>query len=330
MKTLLLSYNDVDKLCDLDEIYKAVEQSFASMSSGQVVQPPILNIVEPGTHKGGDFKCCLDMGAGFYSMKSSFGGFNDNPALGLPTGMNMVYMYDAKTAAPVCIMYADHIRNLRTAAGAAIANNYLSRKDASSSFAYGAGRIGKAAFRATMRIRDIKDCYVFGWMEGENDAFIKEMQPDFPDVRFHSCATVEEGARAADIIVTVTLARKGPQIMREYLKPGTHVTAIGADGPDKQELDAKCLLGTKVVNDGIEFASKNGETFHAIQEGYLKKEDIHAEIGEIILGKKPGRESDEEITVYDTVGMGVMDLGMALAIYKKAKEQGMGQYFEFI
>ena len=330
MKTLLLSYNDVDKLCDLDEIYKAVEQSFASMSSGQVVQPPILNIVEPGTHKGGDFKCCLDMGAGFYSMKSSFGGFNDNPALGLPTGMNMVYMYDAKTAAPVCIMYADHIRNLRTAAGAAIANNYLSRKDASSYFAYGAGRIGKAAFRATMRIRDIKDCYVFGWMEGENDAFIKEMQPDFPDVRFHSCATVEEGARAADIIVTVTLARKGPQIMREYLKPGTHVTAIGADGPDKQELDAKCLLGTKVVNDGIEFASKNGETFHAIQEGYLKKEDIHAEIGEIILGKKPGRESDEEITIYDTVGMGVMDLGMALAVYKKAKEQGMGQYFEFI
>ena len=330
MDTLLLSYNDVDKLCDLDEIYKAVEQSFASVSEGTAVQPPILNIVEPGTHKGGDFKACLDMKAGYYSMKASFGGFPDNAALGLPVGMNMVYLYDAKTAYPVCIMYADHIRNLRTAAGAAIANNYLSRKDAKAYFAYGAGRIGKAAFRATMRVRDLTDCYVFGWMEGENDAFIREMQPDFPQVTFHSCATPEEGARQADIIVTVTLARKGPVIMREFLKPGTHVTAIGADGPDKQELDPKCLWGTKVVNDGIEFASANGETYHAIQEGYLKKEDIHAEIGEIILGRKPGRENDEEITIYDTVGMGVMDMGMGLAIYKKARAQGMGQTFKFI
>jgi len=317
MDTLLLSYEDVDKLCDLDEIYKAVEQGFAHMCLGKVSQPPILNLHEADGKFISDIKCAADSESGYYAMKTS-------------GTKNMVYIYELGTDELLCAMYGDHVRNLRTAAGAAVANNYLARKDAKSYFAYGTGRIGKAAFRATMRVRPgITDCYAFGWLDGENEAFIKEMQPEFPQVTFHSCATPEEGARQADIIVSVTLAKKGPVIMREFLKPGTHVTAIGTDNPTKQELDAKCFQGTKVVNDGIEFASANGDTFHAIQEGYIKKEDIHAEIGEIILGRKPGRENDEEITIYDTVGMGVMDLGMGLAVYKKAVEMGLGQKFAF-
>ena len=247
METLLLSYNDVDRVIDLDEIYKAVEQGFADMCLGKVTQPPILNLLKPDGSHISDIKCAADEESGFYALKTS-------------GSKNMVYIYEIGTDELVCAMYGDHVRNLRTAAGAAVANNYLARKDAKVYFAYGGGRIGKATFRATMRVRpELTDCYVFGWMEGENDAFIKEMQPDYPNVRFHSCQTPEEGARAADIIVSVTLARKGPVIMREFLKPGTHVTAIGADSPSKQELDPKCFLGTKVVNDGIAFASENGD-----------------------------------------------------------------------
>ena len=119
-------------------------------------------------------------------------------------------------------------------------------------------------------------------------------------------------------------------IRREWLKPGTHVTAIGADNPSKQELYADVLENARVVNDSIEEASARGETFHAIQEGYLKKEDIYAEIGDIILGKKPGRENDEEITVYDTVGMAIQDLSMAVCLYKKARAAGLGTVFKFI
>lgn len=330
MKTLLLSHEDVTKLLDLDEIYAQVEKGFAHLNEGKVTQPPILNLVEPGTHKGFDFKCCLDMEAGYFSMKSSSGGYPGNLDLGLPNGMNVVYLYEQKTSALCCVMYADHIRNLRTAAAAAIANNYLSRKDAKNYFAYGTGRIGKASLRATMRVRDLTDIYVFGWLEGENDAFIEQMSKEFPNLTFHSCKTPEEGARNADIIVSVTLARKGPIIKKEWLKPGAHVTAIGADGPDKQELYANVLEGAKVTCDLIDYSAANGEIYHAIQEGYMKREDIYAEIGEIILGKKPGRENDTEITVYDTVGTAIQDLSMAVAIYDKAREQGIGTEFEFI
>ena len=330
MKTLLLSNEDVGRLIDLDEIYESVKEGYVSFEEGNVVQPGIQNLVKPGTHAGFDFKTCLDISAGLFSMKSSGGGFEGNVEKGLPNNLNMVYLFDAETGMCSCIMEGNYIRNLRTAAGAAIANNYLARKDASSYFAYGTGRIGKASLRATMRVRDIKDVYCFGWLDGENDAFIAEMSKEYPDVTFHSCRTPEEGARNADIIVSVTLARKGPVIKKEWLKSGTHITEIGTDTVGKQELDVSCFGGTKIVNDSIENASECGDTRNAIDAGVITKDDIYGEIGEIITGKKPGRENDEEITIYDTVGMGIQDLAMAKAIYEHALKAGLGGWFEFI
>lgn len=329
MKTLLLNNSEVGKVIDLDEIYEAVKEGYISFNSGNVVQPGIQNVVKPGTHTGYDFKTCLDMSAGLFSMKSSGGGFDGNAEKGLPTNLNMVYLYDGETGLCSCIMEGNYIRNLRTAAGAAIANNYLSRKDASVYFAFGTGRIGKAALRATMRVRDIKEVYCFGWLDGENEAFIAEMSKEFPELIFHGCKTPEEGARKADIIVCVTLARKGPAINREWLKPGTHITEIGTDTRGKQELFTNCFKGTKIVNDSSEAASDCGDTYNAIKEGVITKDDIYGEIGEIIMGKKPGRENDKEITVYDTVGMGIQDLSMARAIFEKAKKEGIGEYFDF-
>lgn len=329
MDTLMLKNSDVAKLLDIDDIVASVEDAYRHFNSGLVVQPDILMIYEPEARRGYDFKVGLDLGAGYFSMKSSSGGYSDNVALGLPTGLNMVYLYDAKTSALKCVMEGGHIRNLRTAAAAAIAIKYLSRKDAHSYFAYGAGRIGRDALRITARLRDITDVYVFGYMDGEIEKYIEDMSAEFPYMTFHACATPEEGARNADIIVTVTLAKKGPVIKKEWLKPGTHISAVGADEPHKQEIDAGIFANAKVVNDSIAYASKNGETHHALEEGYIKLEDIHAEIGEIILGQKPGRETDEEITVFDTVGMAVQDMGMALSIYTKALAQGLGTSFDF-
>ncbi len=329
MQTLLLNNSDVGKLIDLDEIYESVKQGYVSFNSGNVVQPPIQNLIKPGTHTGYDFKTCLDESAGLFSMKSSGGGFDGNAAKGLPTNLNMVYLYDAETGLLSCVMEANYIRNLRTAAGAAIANNYLARKDAEVYFAFGTGRIGKAALRATMRVRKLKEVYCFGWLDGENDAFIAEMSKEFPELIFHGCETPEEGARKADIIVCVTLARKGAAINKEWLKPGTHITEIGTDTVGKQELYTNCFDGTKIVNDSIEAASSCGDTYNAIKDGVITKDDIYAEIGEIIMGTKKGRENDEEITVYDTVGMGVQDLAMAKAIYENALKAGIGSYFDF-
>lgn len=138
MNTQLLSNSDVSKLLDIDDIVRSVENAYCDYSRGLVVQPDILTIYEPGTDKGYDFKVGLDLGAGYYSMKSSSSGYVDNPKKGLPTGLNVVYLYDAQTSALECIMEGAYIRNLRTAAAAAIAVKYLSRADAHTYFAYGA------------------------------------------------------------------------------------------------------------------------------------------------------------------------------------------------
>lgn len=151
MDTLMLKNSDVAKLLDIDDIVTSVEGAYRDFNSGLVVQPDILTIYEPETEKGYDFKVGLNLGAGYFSMKSSSSGYDDNTAIGLPTGLNMLYLYDAKTSALKCVMEGSYIRNLRTAAAAAIAIKYLSRKDAHSYFAYGAGRIGHDALRITAR-----------------------------------------------------------------------------------------------------------------------------------------------------------------------------------
>lgn len=329
MSTLLLNKDQVGALCDLDEIFGAIEDGYKNLNQGKVVLPPIMDIFKPNTDGVIDFKASLDEGAGFFGMKASSGGF-DNSALGMPPGYNLVFLWDAETSYPSCIMDATHIRNLRTAAAAAVSIKYLSREDASVYMAYGTGRLGKASLRATMRIRNIKEVYCFGWLPGENEAFCEEMGKEFPDVVFHGCNTPEEGVRKADIVVSVTLAKSGPIIKKEWIKKGAHLVDIGVDNQTKQEFYPDVMeIVDKLVDDNIEAASTKGETYQAIKAGVIKPEDIYGEIGDIILGKIPGRENDDEVTFFDTVGLGVQDLAMAVCIYKKAVAKGIGTQFEF-
>ncbi len=330
MDTLLLNKSDVGSLIDLDAILEAVEDGYRSFNSGLVVQPDFMTIVKPGTHTGFDFKGGLDMGGGYITIKSSSGGYPDNPKIGLPTGMNMVYLYEADTSALKCIMDGTWITGCRTAAAGAISVKYLSRKNSSKICIIGAGNQGRRQLRAMVRVRPIKDVYVWGYSQEEIDAYISEMSAELKEINFYPCSTAEEGVRKADIVVTTTIGRRTPIVKREWLKPGTHIAAIGADMPDKQELCTDVFKGAKVVNDSIKLCIKNGETHHAVEEGVINVEDIYGEIGEIILGKKPGRENDEEITIFDTVGMAIQDNVTAVSLYKGAIEKGLGIKYDFL
>ena len=130
-------------------------------------------------------------------------------------------------------------------------------------------------------------------------------------------------------MATTTRGRSGPIVKKEWIQPGTHIAAIGADMPGKQELYADVFTGAKVVNDSIGLCVNNGETQNAVRAGIIRPEDIYAEIGEIILGKKPGRESPDEVTIFDTVGMSIQDNVMAVMLYKGALEKGLGTRYAF-
>lgn len=329
METLLLNKTDVGSLIDLDDVYKAVENGYRSFAKGHVVQPDFMTIVKPGTHTGFDFKGGLDLEGGYITIKSSSGGYPDNPKLGLPTGINTVFLYEADTSALKCIMDGTWITGCRTAAAGAISVEYLAKKDAHKIAIIGAGNQGRRQLRAISRVRNFTDVYVWGYSTEEIENYIKDMSAEIK-ANFHPCETVEQAVRNAEVVVTATIGRRGPIVKREYLNPGTHIVAMGADMPDKQELCTDIFKDAKAVTDSTALCAKNGETHHAIEEGVITTDDVYAEIGQIILGEKPGRENDTEITLFDTVGMAIQDNVMAVSIYNNAVKKGLGVKYDFL
>ncbi|WP_220095145.1 ornithine cyclodeaminase family protein [Bacillus sp. 03113] len=328
METLLLNKEEVGSLVDLDAILEAVEVGYRSFNSGLVVQPDFMAIELPGTHKGIDFKGGLDMNGGYMTLKASSGGYDNNPKLGLPIGMNTVMLFEDKTSALKCIMDGTWITGCRTGAAGAISVKYLARAEAEKLCIIGAGNQARRQLRAIMRVRKLTEVRVCSASPQFLDTYVKEMSEE-TGLQIYKCATAEEAVRGADIVVTTTRGRSGPIVKKEWVQPGTHIVAIGADMPDKQELYADVFAGAKVVNDSIPLCVKSGETHNAVKAGIIRTKDIHAEIGEIILGKKSGRESEDEVTIFDTVGMAIQDNVTVAMLYKAALEQGLGTRYEF-
>ncbi|WP_445487727.1 ornithine cyclodeaminase family protein [Niallia sp. 03133] len=328
METLLLNKEEVGSLIDLDAILAAVEDGYRSFNSGLVVQPNFMAVTLPGTHEGIDFKGGLDIGGGYITLKASSGGYDNNPKLGLPTGMNTVLLFDAKTSALKCIMDGTWITGCRTGAAGAISVKYLARADAEKLCIIGAGNQARRQLRAIMRMRKLTEVRVCNASPEFLDSYVKEMSEE-TGLKIRKYATAEEAVRGADIVVTTTRARSGPIVKKEWIQPGTHIVAIGADMPDKQELCADVYAGAKVVNDSIDLCLKSGETHNAVKAGIIRPEDIHAEIGEIILRHKPGRESPDEVTIFDTVGMAIQDNVTAAMLYKGALEKALGARYAF-
>ncbi len=328
METLLLNKDEVSSLIDLDAVLEAVENGYRSFNSGMVVQPDFMAVTLPGTHQGIDFKGGLDMGSGYMTLKSSSGGFDNNPKSGLPIGMNTVLLFEARTSALKCIMDGTWITGCRTGAAGAISVKYLARADAGKLCVIGAGKQARRQLLAMMRVRKLTEVRAWDALEEFLDAYVKEMSTE-TGLKIRECTTAEEAVRGADIVVTTTRARSGPIVRKDWIQPGTHIAAIGADMPGKQELYADVFTGAKIVNDSINLCLKSGETRNAVEAGIIRPEDIHAEIGEIILGKQPGRESPDEVTIFDTVGMAIQDIVTAAMLYKSACEKGLGTRYEF-
>lgn len=328
METLLLNKDEVGSLIDLDAVLDAVENGYRSFNSGLVVQPDFMAIAMPGTHEGIDFKGGLDMGGGYITIKASSGGYDNNPKLGLPIGINTVLLFDAKTSALQCIMDGTWITGCRTAAAGAISVKYLARTDAEKLCIIGAGKQARRQLLAIMRVRKLTEVRVWDAFPEYLDAYVKEISEE-TGLNVIKCATAEEAVRGADIVVTTTRGRSGPIVKKEWVQPGTHIVAIGADMPDKQELSVDVFQGAKVVNDSIDLCVRSGETHNAVAAGIIRKEDIYAEIGEIVLGNKPGRENSDEVTIFDTVGMAIQDNVTAAMLYKGALEKGLGTGYEF-
>jgi alanine dehydrogenase len=252
----------------------------------------------------------------------------DNPAKhGLPSVVARIILNDPKNGQPLAIMDGTYITMLRTGAAGACGIKYLSRKDSEIAAIIGLGVQGQAQLMGLLQVRDIREVRAFDIIPEARKAYVKNMSK-VADIPVKPAESVEEAVEDADIIVTCTPS-KTPVLKGEMIMEGTHVSAIGTDTRDKHELDASVLVKTarkgKIVVDSVSQALIVGDFADPVQKGTLKKEDIYAELSEIVTGKKKGRTSDSEITLFKATGLAMEDIVTAHIAYELAKKKGIGK-----
>ena len=329
MKTLLLKKEEVRRLISMKEVIGTVEEAYKAFNSDQVVQPAYMGIHLPSPRGEIDFKAGYSRSDEMISMKASSGGFIDNPTRhGVPNGMGTILLFDARSCALACVMDGSLITGLRTGAAGAVSVKALARKNAKKIASIGTGNQARMQIRALKEVMKIEAVHAWDSHPEALSAYASDIESEhgIPVVK---ASSKKDAVAQADILITTTRG-KGSLVEAGWVKPGTHIVAIGTDQRGKQELDPEIFRNAKIVNDSIEQCVEKGETWHPLNENIITKGDIHAEIGEILLGRKPGRQNDEEVTIFDSTGMAIQDNTTATRIYRNAIERGVGTFFEFV
>lgn len=329
MKTLLLTKAEVSRLIRMKEVIGTVEEAYKAFNSNQVIQPPYIGIDLP-SHRGEiDFKLGYYQGNEMISMKASSGGFKNNPAeYGVPNGMGTILLFDARSGALACVMDGSLITGLRTGACGAVSVKALARKNAKRIASIGTGNQARMQIRAIKEVMEIEEIHAWSNRPEALAKYKTDIESEF-GIPVTIASSKKQAVEQADILITTTRG-KGSLVEAEWVKPGTHIVAIGTDQQGKQELDPEIFRGAKVVVDSMDQCIEKGETWHPLNKKIITQDGIHGEIGEILLGKKPGRESDEEVTIFDSTGMAIQDNTTATKIYRNALEGKVGTFFEFI
>ncbi|MCA1367266.1 ornithine cyclodeaminase family protein [Bradyrhizobium sp. BRP14] len=328
MKTLLLKKDEVRRLIGMAEVIGAVEEAYKAFNSDQVEQPDYIGIDLPSPRGEIDFKLGYYKANEVISMKASSGGFIDNPAAhGVPNGMATIFLFDARSGALICVMDGSLILGLRTGASGAVSVKALARKNARKITSIGTGNQARMQIRAINEIMKIEEIHAWDNNPETLSKYKTDIESEF-GVPVIMANSKKEAVEQADILITTTRG-KGSLVEADWVKPGTHIVAIGTDQRGKQELDPELFRNAKIIVDSISQCTEKGETWHPLNENIITKDDIDGEIGEVLLGRKPGRESDDEITIFDSTGMAIQDNTTASKIYQNAIANTVGTFFQF-
>lgn len=322
--TLLLRRTDVRSLLSLPDCIEAVEKAFRSQGEGKIGAPKILSV---SANDGG-----LHVKAARLSNEKSYivaklnTNFTKNSArFGLPTIQGLIAIYDAEHGAPLAVLDSIDVTIKRTAAASAIAAKYLAREDSHTALLCGCGEQGRTQLQALLLVRDLKKIYVFDVNERAMMNLISELGVD---LEIELVRDLASALRESDICVTCTTSERA-FVRKSEVSLGTFIAAVGADNEHKQEIEAELMASAKVVADSVEQCCAIGDTHHAIAEGLMRKENIYAELCEIVAGLKPGRSSADEIIVFDSTGIAIEDAVTSVALYEKACAMNIGVRFDF-
>lgn len=327
-ETILLNQSQVKELTTMKEIIENVETAYEFDAERKVQMPPKEYIFYKKFR--GDLRImpCFVRGLNESGVKN-VNVHPDNPRKhNLPTVMAMIELVDPKTGFPVSVMDGTWITDMRTGAAAGVATKYLARDNSEVLGLVGAGVQAATGLEAIMEVMDIKEVKVSCRTCETRDLFAQKASEKY-GIPVKAVDTIKEAVQGADVLLTTTPARE-PVVKSKWVGPGTHINAMGADAPGKQELDSHILQKSKIIIDCWDQASHSGEINIPVQEGIVRQKDIHGKIGDVIIGSIPGRTSDEEITVFDSTGLAVQDIVTAWNVYEKALQKGIGQKMNFL
>jgi ornithine cyclodeaminase/alanine dehydrogenase-like protein (mu-crystallin family) len=309
----LLSEADVRRTLDVDAMLDALAEGFKALSQGKVVAPPRNGVEVPNGF-------LLSM-PGWVPGKSIsvklVAGFHDNHKLGLPGHQAIICLFDSETGRPLAVMDGTGITALRTAGGAALSARLLAREDAKTLAIIGAGVQGQSHLQVVPHVREIEEIRIASLFPADSERLAVQ------DPRARAAGSYEEAVRGADIVCLCTSSAE-PVITLDWLSPGTHVTSVGY-APPGGELDRSIVEGGRLF---VETAMAFADPPAGCAELKGMDPSAGAELGEVLLERKPGRQSAEEITVYKAMGHAMEDLVAAQIVYDLAARAGSGQTFD--
>ena len=298
---------------DVREIIREIEDGFVAYSQGRVEVPPVGELIFDEPRGDVHIKYGYIHKDDYYVIKIA-SGFYDNSRVGLPTSSGMMLLFSRKTGVPLCILLDEgHLTQIRTAAAGAVAARYFAPRQVHRVGIFGAGVQGRLQLEYLRHVRDVREAVVWGIDRPELERYRQDMEAQGFAVR--TTMDAEEIAATCTLIVTATPSGK-PLLRAEMIRKGTHITAMGSDTPEKQELDSAILkMADRVVVDSIRQCLLRGEAFHALEAGLIQRERM-VELGAAIHEPNLQRQSDDEITVVDLTGVAVQDIQISKAVWR--------------
>lgn len=319
---VILNDQEVERLVSFDENLRMIEKAFSDYSLGKSYAFPVVR-EEIKKHSG-----IFGIKAGYLETQDVLGfkagGFwANNKSKGLPNHQSAIMLFDPVTGQPSAIVAANFVTQIRTAAIGAIGCKYMARSESEILAVIGNGQQGRNQLKAALKVLPhIKKIFLYDAYPEAAKTLASEMT-QYPQ-KLVIADTPEQACRCADVIITAASSYQAI-VMAEWIKPGTHINAIGTDTRGKQELDPRIFAHAVVVVDDLNQCCYLGECQHAYNEGIITKESIYGQIGEVINGVKKGRKTVEEVTVFDTTGVAIQDLATAGYAVAEALKQGIGQ-----
>lgn len=303
---------EIKKALDAIDPLPLIEDGFVAYSRGRAVIPPVGELVFEDPPGDVHIKYGYIKGGDVYVIKIA-SGFVDNPKRGLPSGDGLMLVFDQKTGLLQAILLDEgYLTNLRTAVAGAVVAKYLAPRQVTAVGILGAGVQGRMQLEWLRRVRRFTQAVVWGVDEAELAAYRRDMEA--PGLAIRTTLRAEDVAAAANLIVTCTPSTR-PLLQAEWIRPGTHITAMGSDTASKQELDPAILArADRVVVDSLSQSELRGEVYRAVGAGALRRDGL-IELGRVIEDPGLRRASDDEITVADLTGVAVQDIMISQAVF---------------